>query len=124
MRMNLNEHECTEPPLCALRGLFPLACAADAASPAVRQHPGGAGVSPRQHPATGKPRIIAARNRYQPQTLAVDDAEPLRNLLERHALGLDHHRAYPDQLQNHHPGEEREHVTWREGAYHLRKQRG
>src|ERR1700733_1925949 len=57
-------------------------------------------------------------------TLTDIDAEPLRNLLQGHALGFDHHRFYPDQLQNHHSGEEREHVARREGAYQFRKQRG
>src|SRR5581483_9402110 len=52
------------------------------------------------------------------------DPQLLLDLLEGHALGLRDHGLYPDELENHHPGEEREYVTGRQSSDHLGEKRG
>src|SRR5260370_34844039 len=50
------------------------------------------------------------------------DAQLFLDLLQRHALRLRNQRLHPDELQNHHAGEERENVTRRKGGDHLREE--
>src|SRR5438876_4501674 len=47
------------------------------------------------------------------------DAQLFLDLLQRHALGFRNHRLYPNELQNHHAGKEREDVTGWESGDHL-----
>src|SRR5690348_18432169 len=49
----------------------------------------------------------------------LSETELLLNLLERNALGLWNHRLHPNELQHHHPGKKREHITWRQSRNHL-----
>ena len=47
------------------------------------------------------------------------ETQLLLNLLELNALGLWNHRLHPNELQHHHPGKKREHITWRQSRNHL-----
>ena len=53
--------------------------------------------------------------------ILTDSQLPL-NLLQRHAFRLRHHRLHPDQLQNHHAGEEEKDIARRERVHHLREE--
>ena len=54
--------------------------------------------------------------------MALFDAQLFLDLLQRHALRLRNQRLHPNELQNHHAGEERENITGREGGDHLREE--
>src|SRR5437763_16942546 len=47
------------------------------------------------------------------------ETQLLLNLFERNALGLWNHRLHPNELQHHHSGKKREHITWRQSRNHL-----
>ncbi len=54
----------------------------------------------------------------------LSETQLLLNLFERNALGLWNHRLHPNQLQHHHSGKERKHITWRQSRNHLGKESG
>src|SRR5271163_1877878 len=50
------------------------------------------------------------------------DPELFLNLFQRHTLRLRNHCLHPNELQHHHPGKKREHISGRKGGDHLRKE--